>query len=129
MTIDGQGREARGSCAGREPVIQAGDTADTRAGQVRHDAGEVIGPDHHVAVGQDHDFVPDIRLHVDEVGDLAVRAVHRRVDDEFDRQRGINFAQPRNDLDRRVARRRPGRPPNGFTSASTASLRVSNTTS
>ena len=75
--------ESRDHSAARgDAVVEARHAAGARALQRGDDAGEVIRPDAHVAVGQHDHVVVDASFHVDEVRHLVVEPVPAAVDDE-----------------------------------------------
>ena len=75
------GGEAR---FGGQPGIQRGDKAGSGNCEGRRDPVQVIRPHMEVAIRDHQHVVPGAGEHVDEVADLAVRAMLRRVHDHRD---------------------------------------------
>ena len=61
--------------------------------QDRDHTCEIVRIDPDVAVSKNDDVMPDVRRHVDQVADLAVGAMERRIDDELDVARWQRAAQ------------------------------------
>ena len=65
-------------------MIKARDGADSWLLQGRDHTCEIVGLDLDIAVRDDDDIMLDARRHVDQIADLAVDAMERRVDGELD---------------------------------------------
>src|SRR5215468_1853340 len=85
-------------------MVEAGDGADSTLLKRSDDAREVLAIHSHVAVRHNDDIMLDVSPHVDKIGDLAVQAVHRRVDDEIKMTVLIFRPKLLNDANRVVSR-------------------------
>jgi hypothetical protein len=66
----------------RDAVIETSHRSNPGPVEMRHDPGQIVGPNFYVAVGHDKDIVARRGEHVFEIGDFSVGAVIARVDDE-----------------------------------------------
>ncbi len=102
MIVDPHGGQPRPEAAVRQAAIEAGDHPDARLGQRGGQCVQIIWPDRNVAVGEDDEGMASDLSHVDEVGDLAVDAMRRAVDDQLKVKLGISPHQRLDDWNRAV---------------------------
>ncbi len=86
--IHAHGAEARPQAFFGNAAIEAGDESDVGRLQSRHQPGQVIGRNANIAVRQHQYRMLDMARQVDQVGDLAIGAVPRPIDDQCGGQPG-----------------------------------------
>lgn len=93
MKIDPQRHQSRPDPLDTGPPIETGDRADIGSRQRCRHFGEIVRPDGDIAVAQDQDVMPRVKLGIGEIGHLGICPQHAIVEDKIDSRFRICGAQ------------------------------------
>ena len=82
MIVHGHGGQPRPETAAWEAAVETGDGSHAGLRQAARESSQIIWTNRHVAVGHDDERMARDPPHIDEVGDLTVRAMRGAVDDK-----------------------------------------------